>query len=66
MNDIGVNLIVTDFGTYLCPKEIFILNSDRRTREGKMKARYINALMALDDIAWHLGLEGVHAILPKK
>ena len=66
MSGMEVNLIVTDFGTYVCPKEVFILKNDKRTREGKVKQRYINAVTELDEIAWELGLDGIHEILPSK
>jgi hypothetical protein len=50
-----VNYFVTDFGTFELKTDIlFRLKKDRRTKEGKLRARYEEALTVISEVAFKL------------
>ena len=60
------NIIVGNFGEYeIKSSKPFDLNSDERTRNGKLRKKYIEAVFALEMTAFELNVD-IADILPIK
>lgn len=54
----SIDVFIGNYGTFKIPSmKLGDLSRDKRTREGKLRSRYVNALYELEEIAFSLGLE---------
>ena len=64
MSRSSIAVYETGFETVVIPECVAALKSDRRTHEGKLKHRYMNAISELSVIAWEMDKDSIREILP--